>query len=210
MKKNNILFTCFALILMLPGIINSQTTHDVTVTNFYFTPAILTITAGDAVRWTNVLGDHNVVADDNSFTSGPVAPAPWEYTYVFTAAGTNPYYCQLHGGPGGIGMSGTIIVQDPVSVPGEEFFAEKFELNQNYPNPFNPSTKINFVLPFESFVSIKVYDIIGNEVAMLVNETKSAGKYDVEFNADKLPSGIYVYQLTAGSFIQSKKMILLR
>jgi plastocyanin len=201
---------CLILILLLAGISNAQITHDVTVTNFSFTPATLNITAGDTVRWTNVLGNHNVVADDNSFTSGPVAPAPWEYSHIFTTAGNNPYYCALHGGPGGQGMSGVIIVENPVGVPVDELIADKFELQQNYPNPFNPTTSISFSIPSSAFTSLKVYDIIGNEVATLVNEEKTAGNYEVRFNASSLTSGTYFYKLSAGSFTEVKKMILLK
>jgi len=206
----NISLICFILILLLTGISNAQTMHDVTVTNFSFTPATLNITVGDTVRWTNVLGNHNVVADDNSFTSGPVAPAPWEYSHIFTTAGNNPYYCALHGGPGGQGMSGVIIVENPVGVPVDELIADKFELQQNYPNPFNPTTSISFSIPSSAFTSLKVYDIIGNEVATLVNEEKTAGNYEVRFNASSLTSGTYFYKLSAGSFTEVKKMILLK
>jgi len=206
----NISLICLILILLLTGISNAQTMHDVTVTNFSFTPATLNITVGDTVRWTNVLGNHNVVADDNSFTSGPVAPAPWEYSHIFTTAGNNPYYCALHGGPGGQGMSGVIIVENPVGVPVDELIADKFELQQNYPNPFNPTTSISFSIPSSAFTSLKVYDIIGNEVATLVNEEKTAGNYEVRFNASSLTSGTYFYKLSAGSFTEVKKMILLK
>jgi len=201
---------CLILILLLAGISNAQTTHDVTVTNFSFTPATLNITVGDTVRWTNVLGNHNVVADDNSFTSGPVAPAPWEYSHIFTTAGNNPYYCALHGGPGGQGMSGVIIVENPVGVPVDELIADKFELQQNYPNPFNPTTSISFSIPSSAFTSLKVYDIIGNEVATLVNEEKTAGTYKIEFNAKQLSSGVYLYRLQAKNFITTKKFLLMK
>jgi len=87
---------------------------------------------------------------------------------------------------------------------------EKIQLNQNYPNPFNPSTKISWQLPVSGRQTLKVYDVLGNEVATLVNEYKPAGRYEVEFNADKLPSGVYFYQLRAGNFEDTKKMILLR
>ena len=87
---------------------------------------------------------------------------------------------------------------------------EKFSLLQNYPNPFNPSTKIDFTIPQSSFVNIKVYNILGEKVATLVNETKAPGNYKVNFNAANLPSGIYFYKLHAGSFTESKKMILLK
>jgi photosystem II stability/assembly factor-like uncharacterized protein len=83
-------------------------------------------------------------------------------------------------------------------------------LNQNYPNPFNPSTIISFQLAESRFVTLKVYDVLGNEVATLVNEEKPAGKFEVEFNSTDLSSGIYYYKLTAGNFTDLKKMILLK
>jgi hypothetical protein len=93
-----------------------------------------------------------------------------------------------------------------------------FALYQNYPNPFNPSTKIQYTIPASgsnSLVNLKVYDILGNEIATLVNEAKPAGTYNVEFNSLEsngkyLPSGIYFYKLSIGSFVQTKKMILLK
>lgn len=101
-----------------------------------------------------------------------------------------------------------------VNVDDDISFPETFELYQNYPNPFNPSTIIQFRIPNYEFVSLKVYDLLGREVATLVNEEKSPGTYEVEFNpvsSIKLPaSGIYFYQIKAGSYIQTKKMILLR
>jgi hypothetical protein len=85
-----------------------------------------------------------------------------------------------------------------------------FSLSQNYPNPFNPSTAISFQLPVNSFVTLKVYDVLGNEVATLVNEEILAGEYKIEFNASKMGSGVYFYTLRAGEFVQSKKMLLLK
>ena len=96
-----------------------------------------------------------------------------------------------------------------------------YYLSQNYPNPFNPGTKIRFSIPELSFVTLKVYDVLGNEITTLVNEEKAAGMYEVEFNTGShsgfvrsagvgLTSGIYFYSLTAGAFTETKKMILLR
>lgn len=85
-----------------------------------------------------------------------------------------------------------------------------FHLNQNYPNPFNPSTTISFLVPNEEFVSLKVYNSLGEEVAELVNETKPAGNYSVTFDASELTSGIYFYKISAGNFIETKKMIYLK
>jgi len=85
-----------------------------------------------------------------------------------------------------------------------------FELSQNYPNPFNPSTTVNFSVPERTNVSLKVYDMLGREVANLVNGTKEAGSYSVDFNASKLASGLYIYTLKAGSSSMSKKMMLMK
>jgi probable HAF family extracellular repeat protein len=89
-------------------------------------------------------------------------------------------------------------------------FPDAFSLNQNYPNPFNPSTKISFSIPIEEFVTLKIYNSLGEEVAELVNETKPAGNYSISFDAGKLTSGVYIYKISAGKFFQSKKMIYLR
>ncbi len=87
---------------------------------------------------------------------------------------------------------------------------ESFELGQNYPNPFNPSTTITYQIPENSFVSIKVYDVLGKEVATLVNQEKSKGTYEVNFDASKLSSGFYLYTMSVGKFVESKKMILMK
>jgi len=87
---------------------------------------------------------------------------------------------------------------------------DNFELAQNYPNPFNPTTVINFSIPATSNVTLKVYDMLGREVASLLSETKAAGSYAVSFDASQLSSGTYVYTLTAGNFVFSKKMMLIK
>ena len=85
-----------------------------------------------------------------------------------------------------------------------------FILEQNFPNPFNPSTVISYQLPVGGNATIKVYDILGNEIATLVDEYKPAGRYEVEFKAEKLSTGFYFYQLKAGDFFQTRSMILLK
>lgn len=87
---------------------------------------------------------------------------------------------------------------------------KQYTLYQNYPNPFNPTTKIEYDLPKENNVSLFVYDILGREVLNLVNETQKEGHYLVEFNGRGLASGIYFYNLRSGSYVQSKKMILVK
>ena len=132
-----------------------------------------------------------------------------------------------------VGDNGTILVStsggEPVSeISSDDTKPTYFSLAQNYPNPFNPSTKIKFTThtsPYPSpyqgegkrerfHVSLKVYDILGNEVATLVNEELSSGEYEAEFapesSIEHLASGIYFYTLKAGDFLQTKKMILLK
>jgi len=83
-------------------------------------------------------------------------------------------------------------------------------LFQNYPNPFNPITTINYHIAELSYVSLNVYDVLGNKITTLVNEDKLAGSYEIEFDGSNLASGIYIYKLQAGSFVETMKMILLR
>jgi len=97
-------------------------------------------------------------------------------------------------------LSNEVIVGIPV----------KYDLSQNYPNPFNPSTKINYALPTDGQVSIKIFDMAGKEVMSLVNEVKTAGYYSVNFNASNLSSGIYFYSLSAADFTATKKMMLVK
>ncbi len=87
---------------------------------------------------------------------------------------------------------------------------EEFVLEQNYPNPFNPTTTITYQVPKLCFVSLKVYDVLGNEVAELVNEEKYQGRYSVKFDASELASGVYIYQLRVNDYVSSKKMLLLK
>lgn len=95
---------------------------------------------------------------------------------------------------------------------GENFYPQTFNLSQNYPNPFNPGTIISYYIPYNEFVTLKIYDVLGNEVATLVNENQQTGIHHYTFNASNysITSGIYFYRLQAGFFSETKKMILLR
>ena len=85
-----------------------------------------------------------------------------------------------------------------------------YSLDQNYPNPFNPTTTIRYAIPEDNFVSIKLYDVLGNEVITLVNEQKQAGRYEMLFNASNIASGVYYYQINSGSFTQTRKLMLMK
>jgi len=128
-----------------------------------------------------------------------------------------------------VGVGGVILktTNGGVTFIEDEIYAsqpEGFYLSQNYPNPFNPITNIKFTIPQSplpggdgrgGLVTLKVYDVLGNAIATLVNEVISVGEYEVEFNSQSgfvrnLPSGIYFYQLRAGDYIETKKMVLLK
>jgi photosystem II stability/assembly factor-like uncharacterized protein len=115
----------------------------------------------------------------------------------------------LYAGSWGMSMFKTTI-STFVSVENIEFEPTSFSLEQNYPNPFNPSTTIKYSIPELSKVKITLFNLLSEEVTTIVNEEKNAGNYSVEFNASSLPSGVYFYQLQAGNFIETKKMILLK
>ena len=115
-------------------------------------------------------------------------------------------YSQLSGCIIGDSTYGTILSVDqsvPKSVKG-------YALYQNYPNPFNPVTSINYTIPNSDFVSIEVYDVLGNKIETLVNEYKTAGNYQAEFNGSNISSGVYFCRMQDGDFVKTRKMILLR
>ncbi|HEY3251467.1 MAG TPA: T9SS type A sorting domain-containing protein [Ignavibacteria bacterium] len=114
---------------------------------------------------------------------------------------------------------GTAIISDgsliklacqPVGLSSNNDIPENYFLYQNYPNPFNPVTEINFSIPKQTFIKIMVYDILGNEIKLLINEIKNAGNYSVEFDGSDQPSGVYYYRLLASNFTDTKKMMLIK
>ncbi len=130
--------------------------------------------------------------------------SPKEYTYTDkNLIGGSKFLYRLKQ----VDNDGQFEYTDAVEV---EVIPNKFELSQNYPNPFNPGTKIRYQLPKESKVVIKIYNILGSEIMELLNEQKEAGIYEVEFKADNLSSGTYIYKINTDNFVQTKKMILLK
>ena len=100
---------------------------------------------------------------------------------------------------------------DPItSVEVDVRLLDKFTLEQNYPNPFNPTTTIKYSVPKLSFITLKIYDVLGSEVALLVNEEKRVGTYELKWDAANLSSGVYFYRLQAGSFVETKSMLLVK
>jgi N-acetylneuraminic acid mutarotase len=110
-------------------------------------------------------------------------------------------------------ISDNVFTIEPVTGMEDEnnrLIPDEYSLSQNHPNPFNPTTKIKYGLPNAGLVTIKVYDVLGNEVATIVNEERYAGNYEITWYAEQLPSGIYFYRIQAGSFVETKKMILMK
>lgn len=109
------------------------------------------------------------------------------------------------------GLTWTPLLPISTSVAEANWSVTSFSLHQNYPNPFNPSTQITFALPSVQRVTLKVFDLTGKEVATLLrNERKAAGVHAMTFEAQNLPSGIYLYRLQAGEFVETKRMVLIR
>ncbi len=143
-----------------------------------------------------------VIAVTNTTSSNPfVLTAPSEGTYLVNAGYKNP---QREWDSLSVTISLTGIDDETI----EPLYT--YKLYGNYPNPFNPSTKIKYSVAEKTFVSLKVYDIAGSEVATIVNREQAAGEYEFDFNAGSLTSGVYIYKLQAGSFVETRKMILLK
>lgn len=151
--------------------------------------------AGELVDASGTVVDFNNKTSSNPFTL--TAPGPGDY--IINAGHKSP----LVWDSASVNISVTGIGENSLN-------PTVLKLYDNYPNPFNPSTSIRYSIPEGSFTSIKIYNSLGREVANLVNETKTAGTYEVEFNALNLSSGIYYYTLQAGSFSETKKMILMK
>lgn len=150
--------------------------------------------------------DHNVriESDRVSLIFGAIVRADSTYDDLY-----DPYILATTSGPvvvrrGGENDNGITIPTETIDEPG------RFELNQNYPNPFNPTTNISFNLPVSSQVTLKVYNLLGQEVATLVNGRLGSGPHTVQFDASGLSSGMYLYRIEAGSFVQNKKMMLIK
>jgi len=194
------------------------TIRTITVQNTIFTPSTTNAFVGDTIKFQWLNGSHTTTCDGTNGTTRPAGAASWNsnmssstptFLYKITTAGNYHYVCLPHAP----GMAGDIIAT--VSGVNEiTSIADVFSLAQNYPNPFNPSTKINFSIPKSGFVSLKVYDIIGNEVSDLVSQDLTTGSYSVDFNAsangNTLSSGVYFYRLRTSDFSEVKKMYLVK
>jgi hypothetical protein len=162
----------------------------------------------------STLINRNAVADSSGIWSLVIDKGRMKYTYTFKQAiGATSYSAMdmclcLDYWYESYSLSSSHITS--VETHRDMNHIKEFRLEQNYPNPFNPSTTISFNLPSRSFVSLKVFDLIGREVATIISEDMQVGNYSRQWNASGFPSGTYFYRLQVGSFAETKKLILLR
>ncbi|MBK9097156.1 MAG: T9SS type A sorting domain-containing protein [bacterium] len=133
----------------------------------------------------------------------------WSYTYDGNNNPIEDLY-QTWNGSAWVNVNKFMYSHLPTGIEQIEGELSTYNLSNNYPNPFNPTTTIKFQIPEMGFIALKIYDILGNEITTLVNEELQAGNYEVEFDASSISSGIYFYRLQSGSFVETKKMILLK
>jgi plastocyanin len=177
---------------------------------FAYSPNTLTCAVGDTVKWEGDFGTHPL-----SSTSVPAGAAALHqasgssFSYAVLAAGTYQYKCDFHAGSGMIGRftadAATGIDERPVGpAPGP------FALDQNYPNPFNPSTTLRYHVPETQRVTLKIYDVLGNEVLTLVDGLQPAGSREARFDGSDRPSGVYYARLEADHFTAVRRLTLIK
>jgi len=177
---------------------------------FTYSPKALTCSVGDTVRWEGSFSSHPL-----SSVSVPAGAASFHqasgssFSYAVLVAGTYQYKCDFHSGSGMTGQftadASTGMDERPAGqAPGA------FALDQNYPNPFNPSTTLRFRVPEAQRVTLRIYDILGNEVTTLVDGPQTMGSREVSFDGSGSPSGVYYARLEADQFTAVRRMILMK
>jgi hypothetical protein len=152
----------------------------------------------------HALASTTIPAGSASFTKG----SGTSFTYVPTVVDTYDYECLYHYS---LGMTGSFtVLTTGVENTEASFQPSAFRLEQNYPNPFNPTTVISFQLSASGYTTLKIFNMIGQEVATLVSENMPAGTYSRQWNAADMPSGFYFYRLQAGSLTEIKRLVLLK
>jgi plastocyanin len=207
------LATIWVIVLFTVAGTTHATTHVIQFGGSFgltYSPNSLSISVGDTVEW-----EGDFITDPLSSTSVPTGAQKFYqgtgnvFTYPVTVAGSYQYQCDVNFSSG---MVGSITVSSSTGIEnGKSFFTPYvFNLKQNYPNPFNPSTSILFSVASRSFVSLKIYNVIGKEVATIVSEELSPGTYTRQWNANGFASGSYFCRLKAGSISEIKTLILLK
>ncbi|UCE65090.1 MAG: T9SS type A sorting domain-containing protein [Candidatus Zixiibacteriota bacterium] len=178
--------------------------YEVEIEDFSFVPGRLIINVGDMIEWRNRDNvAHSATSDDGIWDSGLLSRDE-TFTYTFTLEGVYPYHCTPHPF-----MVDTIVVGTPTGIDDQpSSIPDQFELSQNYPNPFNARTAIEYSLPQDSHVRIVIYNLLGQNIKTLVDQSKPAGGHLALWDASNVPTGVYFYRIEAGEFTQTRKMLL--
>ncbi len=209
----------FSLFILASTRIGFSTTHIITNSGFTFSPSSITISLGDTVEF--VLASIHAAREVNQATwnaDGNTSNGGFDLpfgggTVVLTQTGIHYYVCPPHAS---LGMKGTITVNSATHVmTAGGGIPVKFALMQNYPNPFNPTTTIHYELPTSSKVTLKIYDVLGQEVKTLVDGVEAGGYRSVTWDGTsdsgtRVASGVFFYRLEAGIFTDTKRLLLLK
>ncbi len=200
------------LLILVSTVSSARTTHVIEfggTLGLVYSPNSLSVAVGDTIQWQGDFSTHPL-----SSTTIPAGATAWHngtgtvFNYVVNLPGMYNYHCDNHFTLGMVGSFNAAVTS--VNNQQSSQLPPSFRLEDNYPNPFNPSTTIKYELPRTSHVTLKVYNILGSEVATLLDEEMSAGVHSVQWDASGVSSGVYLYQLTAGKFVQTRRMVLLR
>lgn len=184
-------------------------------TNFYHYDIVYAYSEDGGVTWSTPDIAYSVADESNYFPCIAAIEVGEGVATVHYVAYMDPepgisLFGENSASPDAVWRYHTLEFNTILGVGDETVLASDFQLEQNYPNPFNPSTTIKYSLPEKSDVTIKIFDVLGNEVSTLLNATQDAGSHEVDFNASELASGMYIYTLKAGTVSLSKKMMLLK
>jgi plastocyanin len=176
---------------------------------FKYSPTSLFVSVGDTIRWQGDFGFHPLRS-----TTIPASAQSWSnstgtvFSYVVQISGTYLYQCDNHGPD----MSGSFTATSATAVDDKASQTQPstYQLEQNYPNPFNPSTRIAYRLAGNAQLKLTVHNTLGQEVATLVSGNQEAGYHEVQFDGSKLASGVYLYRMVAGGYVETKKLLLVR
>jgi plastocyanin len=177
---------------------------------FAYSPNNLTCNVGDTVKWEGSFNSHPL-----SSTSVPAGAVTFHqasgssFSYAVLVAGTYHYKCDFHSGSGMVGQftaDAATGIEERSAGPAPESFA----LDQNYPNPFNPSTTLRYRIPETQRVALKIYDVLGNEVATLIDGLEPAGSREARFDGTDRPSGVYYARLEADHFTAVRRLTLMK
>jgi plastocyanin len=212
------MFLAGAMVLLFSATVSHATVHVIKfggALGSVYSPSSLSVSIGDTIQWEGAFSFHPL-----SSTTIPAGAASWQvasgtvYSYTVTLPGTYNYQCDVHQPAMAGSFSATLSSVQTSASPLEPSY---LKLEQNYPNPFNPATSIRYTVgaagsqqPAVSTVRLAVYDLLGREVVVLVNERKEPGSYSVQFDGSGLASGKYVYKLSSGTVSVARSMVVLK